>query len=78
MAGLRTNTFKVLGVTVDAIQIPSVIERFHGWIGTRDGSHYVAVTGIGADGIRMQLAWPDVVMWQWRGTVLDWVAATLR
>ena len=40
--------------------------------------YYVAVTGIGADGIRMQLAWPDVVMWQWRGTVLDWVAATLR
>lgn len=40
--------------------------------------YYVAVTGIGADGIRMQLAWPDVVTWQWSGTVLDWVAAALR
>ncbi|HEX7121954.1 MAG TPA: permease prefix domain 1-containing protein [Gemmatimonadaceae bacterium] len=40
--------------------------------------YYVAVTGIGADGVRMQLAWPDVVMWEWRGTVAEWVASTLR
>ena len=40
--------------------------------------YYVAVTGVGADGVRMQLAWPDVVMWQWRGSVLDWVTSSLR
>ncbi|HEX7068242.1 MAG TPA: permease prefix domain 1-containing protein [Candidatus Limnocylindria bacterium] len=40
--------------------------------------YYVAVTGIGADGVRMQLAWPDVVMWEWRGTVAQWFASTLR
>ncbi|HET8776419.1 MAG TPA: hypothetical protein VFN76_02050, partial [Candidatus Limnocylindria bacterium] len=40
--------------------------------------YYVAVTGVGADGVRMQLAWPDVVMWEWRGTVLDWVASTVH
>jgi hypothetical protein len=40
--------------------------------------YYVAVTGIGADGVRMQLAWPEVVMWEWRGTVAQWFASTLR
>jgi hypothetical protein len=40
--------------------------------------YYVAVTGIGTDGVRMQLAWPDVVMWEWRGTVAQWFASTLR
>jgi hypothetical protein len=40
--------------------------------------YYVAVTGIGVDGVRKQLAWPDVVEWEWRGTVLEWIDATLR
>ena len=40
--------------------------------------YYVAVTGIGRDGVRKQLAWPDVLQWQWRGTVLEWIDATLR
>ena len=40
--------------------------------------YYVAVTGIGADGARMQLALPDVFMWQWRGTVLQFFEALVR
>lgn len=40
--------------------------------------YYVAVTGIGADGARRQLAWPDVFQWQWRGTVLEWIEVALR
>ena len=39
--------------------------------------YYVAVTGIDVDGVRKQLAWPDVVQWQWRGNVLEWIGATL-
>jgi hypothetical protein len=40
--------------------------------------YYVAVTGVGADGARRQLAWPDVFVWQWRGTVLEWIEASVR
>ena len=38
--------------------------------------YYVATTGIGPDGVRMQLAWPDVVWWRWEGTVVDFVRAS--
>jgi N-acetylglucosaminyldiphosphoundecaprenol N-acetyl-beta-D-mannosaminyltransferase len=36
----------VLGVPVDAVQIPAAIERMQRWIETRDGTRYVAVTGM--------------------------------
>ena len=40
--------------------------------------YYVATTGIGADGVRMQLAWPDVEWWRWEGTVVDFLGASLQ
>lgn len=39
--------------------------------------YYVATTGIGPDGIRMQLTWPDLESWRWEGTVVDFVRASL-
>jgi len=39
-------SFKVLGVRVDAVQIPDVIAQMERWIGERRGSHYIAVTGM--------------------------------
>ena len=39
-------SFKVLGVRVDAVQIPDVIPRITGWIEERCTGHYVAVTGM--------------------------------
>jgi N-acetylglucosaminyldiphosphoundecaprenol N-acetyl-beta-D-mannosaminyltransferase len=39
-------SFKVLGVRVDAVQIPDVIARVEGWIAERGPSRYVAVTGM--------------------------------
>jgi N-acetylglucosaminyldiphosphoundecaprenol N-acetyl-beta-D-mannosaminyltransferase len=41
-----TPTFKVLGVRVDAVQIPDAICILERWIADRDGSKYVAVTGM--------------------------------
>jgi len=38
--------------------------------------YYVATTGIDADGVRMQLAWPDLEWWRWEGTVVDFVRAS--
>jgi N-acetylglucosaminyldiphosphoundecaprenol N-acetyl-beta-D-mannosaminyltransferase len=38
--------FRVLGVPVDAVQIPDAIARMEGWIAARAGSRYVAVTGM--------------------------------
>ena len=40
--------------------------------------YYVATTGIGSDGVRMQLAWPDVDFWRWEGTVVDFVRASIQ
>jgi hypothetical protein len=37
--------------------------------------YYVAITGLSADGVRTQLAWPDVEWWRWEGTVVDFVRA---
>ena len=40
--------------------------------------YYVATTGIDADGVRMQLSWPEVEWWRWEGTVVDFLGATLQ
>ncbi len=39
-------SYKVLGVRVDAVQIPQVIEQVERWIEERGPSRYVAVTGM--------------------------------
>jgi N-acetylglucosaminyldiphosphoundecaprenol N-acetyl-beta-D-mannosaminyltransferase len=41
-----TARYRVLGVPVDAVQIPDTIARMKGWIAARDGSRFVAVTGM--------------------------------
>lgn len=41
-----TSSFRVLGVRVDAVQIPDVIHILEQWIAERDRAHYVAVTGM--------------------------------
>jgi N-acetylglucosaminyldiphosphoundecaprenol N-acetyl-beta-D-mannosaminyltransferase len=38
--------FRVLGVRVDAVQIVDAVVRMEEWIGRREGSRYVAVTGM--------------------------------
>jgi N-acetylglucosaminyldiphosphoundecaprenol N-acetyl-beta-D-mannosaminyltransferase len=43
-ARLRTAHYEVLGVRVDAVQIPDVISRMEDWIARRDSSRYIAVT----------------------------------
>jgi N-acetylglucosaminyldiphosphoundecaprenol N-acetyl-beta-D-mannosaminyltransferase len=40
------NSFRVLGVRVDAVQIPEVISRITGWIEERCAGNYIAVTGM--------------------------------
>ena len=46
-AAPRENTsFKVLGVRVDAVQIPDVVAQMERWIQQRAKSHYIAVTGM--------------------------------
>ena len=39
-------SYKVLGVRVDAVQIPDVVNQIECWIGERRRSHYIAVTGM--------------------------------
>ncbi len=39
-------SFKVLGVRVDAVQIPEAITRISAWIAQREPGNYVAVTGM--------------------------------
>jgi len=39
-------SFKVLGVRVDAVQIPEVISRITGWVEERRAGNYIAVTGM--------------------------------
>jgi N-acetylglucosaminyldiphosphoundecaprenol N-acetyl-beta-D-mannosaminyltransferase len=48
VAAMSTSTLKfpVLGVRVDAVQIPDTISILENWIAERDGCHYVAVTGM--------------------------------
>ena len=38
--------FKVLGVRVNAVQIPDVIYRMENWIAERKACHFIAVTGM--------------------------------
>ena len=40
------DSFGVLGVRVDAVQIPEVVVRMEEWIARREGCHYIAVTGM--------------------------------
>lgn len=40
--------------------------------------YYVAVTGLTPEGERVQLAWPGVEWWQWRGTALQFFEALAR
>jgi N-acetylglucosaminyldiphosphoundecaprenol N-acetyl-beta-D-mannosaminyltransferase len=40
----RVARFRVLGVPVDAVQIPDVIQKMEQWISRRDASRYIAVT----------------------------------
>ncbi len=42
----ETARFKLLGVSVSAVQIPQVIERMESWIRARDRCHYIAVSGM--------------------------------
>lgn len=39
-------SYKVLGVRVDAVQIPDVVNQMECWIKERRGTHYIAVTGM--------------------------------
>lgn len=41
-----TPCFRVLGVRVDAVQIPDVVAQMEQWIARREASRYVAVTGM--------------------------------
>jgi hypothetical protein len=66
------------------ITAPMVItgSRVQGWLELLPqpgpSSYYVAVTGVTADGERVQLAWPGVEIWQWRGTTLQFFEALVR
>ena len=40
------DAFKVLGVRVDAVQIPSVVAQMEHWIQEHRQTHYIAVTGM--------------------------------
>ena len=42
----QNECFRVLGVRVDAVQIPDVVGIMERWIVARDGCHYIAVTGM--------------------------------
>lgn len=46
MATRDRDVFKVLGVAVDAVQIPEVIARVEGWIEGRGPGRFIAVTGM--------------------------------
>jgi N-acetylglucosaminyldiphosphoundecaprenol N-acetyl-beta-D-mannosaminyltransferase len=41
-----SDSFRVLGVRVDAVQIGDVIQRMEEWIERREGGHTIAVTGM--------------------------------
>src|SRR5260370_22266823 len=45
-ATLSELSFRVLGVRVDAVQIPDAVRRMEEWIARREGCRYIAVTGI--------------------------------
>jgi N-acetylglucosaminyldiphosphoundecaprenol N-acetyl-beta-D-mannosaminyltransferase len=39
-------SFRVLGVRVDAVQIPGVVQKMENWIEQRDGCRFITVTGM--------------------------------
>jgi N-acetylglucosaminyldiphosphoundecaprenol N-acetyl-beta-D-mannosaminyltransferase len=43
---VQSSSYRVLGVRVDAVQLPEVCRRVEKWIEQRDACHYVAVTGM--------------------------------
>src|ERR1700674_1392843 len=43
---LPAPSFSLMGVRVDAVQIPDVIARMEEWIARRDGCRYIALTGM--------------------------------
>ncbi len=45
-ATLSELSFRVLGVRVDAVQIPDAVRRMEEWIARREGGRYIAVTGM--------------------------------
>jgi N-acetylglucosaminyldiphosphoundecaprenol N-acetyl-beta-D-mannosaminyltransferase len=45
-ADANGSRFRVLGVPVDAVQMPDVIQRMERWILQRDASRYIAVTSV--------------------------------
>src|SRR5258707_9263428 len=45
-ATLFAPSFSVLGVRVDAVQIPEVVARMEEWIARRERCRYIAVTGM--------------------------------
>lgn len=42
----RKAAFKVLGVRVDAVQIPNVVAQMEEWISTRNSSYYVSASNV--------------------------------
>lgn len=45
-ASREASSFNVLGVRVDAVQIPEVVSKMEAWIRQRDTCRYIAVTGM--------------------------------
>ena len=41
-----TDSFTLLGVRVDCVQIPDVVQKLFDWVEARDGCRFVAVTGM--------------------------------
>ncbi len=55
-------SFSVLGVRVDAVQIDDVVRIMESWIEARSGSHYIAVTGMhGVSEARRDHSFRDVL-----------------
>jgi uncharacterized membrane protein len=70
-----TEPMAIAPVAFDGSKLTGVLE----FMPRPDREHYyVATTGVGADGVRMQLAWPDVEWWRWEGTALDFVRASFQ
>lgn len=46
LPSVASGSFRVLGVQVDAVQIPEVVARMEQWIAARDGCRFIAVTGM--------------------------------
>jgi N-acetylglucosaminyldiphosphoundecaprenol N-acetyl-beta-D-mannosaminyltransferase len=59
---LRARVFRVLGVQVNAIQIRDVVAQMERWISDRNGSHFVAVTGMhGVTEAQHELSFKDIL-----------------